>query len=138
MKNITKYESTKRLSSFAVNHWKTIRECFKQATFNKEGFVIVVDESNKVLGIVTDGDFRRAIWKDIPLDDSIQLITNKDFVFFTEPYTFDDIKNIFLTTNIMQIPILREGFLVDVIFRDDFYENKLNLVKPRLQIPVVI
>lgn len=138
MKNITKYESTKRLSSFAVNHWKTIRECFKQATLNKESFVIVVDESDKVLGIVTDGDFRRAIWKDVPLDDSIQLITKKDFVFFTEPYTFDDIKNIFLTTNIMQIPILREGFLVDVIFRNDFYESKLKIVKPRLQIPVVI
>lgn len=47
---------------------------------------------------------------------------NDKFISFNEGnYTSDDIKKVFLSKDIMQIPILREGFSVDVIFRDDFY-----------------
>jgi len=127
------------LSDFTIHHKTTIREAFKQETVNKGGCVIVVDDDNKVLGIVSDGDFRRAIWKRVSLEEPIISIMNDKFVSFDEGnYTSDDIKKAFLSKDIMQIPILQEGFLVDVIFRDDFYENKLNIVKPRLQIPVVI
>lgn len=36
------------------------------------------------------------------------------------------------------MPILKEGVLANVIFRDDFYEAELRCPKPTLQIPVVI
>ena len=127
------------LSDFTIHHKKTIREAFRQETVNKGGCVIVVDDDNKALGIVSDGDFRRAIWNGVSLEGPIASIMNDKFISFNEGnYTSDDIKKAFLSKDIMQIPILREGFLVDVIFRDDFYENKLNIVKPRLHIPVVI
>lgn len=127
------------LSDFTIHHKKTIREAFKQETVNKGGCVIVVDDDNKALGIVSDGDFRRAIWNGVSLEGPIASIMNDKFISFNKGnYTSNDVKQAFLSKHIMQIPILREGFLVDVIFRDDFYENKLKIVKPRLQIPVVI
>lgn len=37
---------------------------------------LVVDKSNKLIGIVTDGDVRRAILKGIALDDTVNKIMN--------------------------------------------------------------
>jgi len=59
---------------FTINCRRTIRETFKQEVFTKENFVIVVDDEDKVMGIVTDGDFRRAIWNAISLEDVEKLI----------------------------------------------------------------
>ena len=40
---------------------------------NKKKFLIIIDEkSKKVIGTITDGDIRRAIWKNINLDYPIK------------------------------------------------------------------
>ncbi len=126
-------------SEYLIHYKKTIREAFKQSTLNKGDFIIAVDDNGNILGLATDGDFRRAIWKEIPLENPVQTIINKNFIFFKEDtYTFDDIKQAFSSIEITQIPILKDGSLVDVIFRKDFYENKLKIAHGHLQLPVVI
>ena len=60
------------LSDFTIHHKKTIREAFRQETVNKGGCVIVVDDDNKELGIVSDGDFRREIWNVVSLEGPIE------------------------------------------------------------------
>lgn len=126
------------LAGYMVCTGEIIREAFRQATLNKKGFVIVVDKDNKTLGIVTDGDFRRAIWEGVSLEKPIESIMNTKYIFLTEGYTLDNVKNIFLTTNIRQIPILDEGTLVDVIFRRDINKLEPHVSKPCLSLPVVI
>ena len=127
------------LSEYMIHCRKTIREAFKQESLNRAKFIVVVDDSNKVVGFVSEGDFRRVIWNEVPLEEPVESVMNKGFVFFNEGrYTPADVRKIFLSTNIIQIPILRKGLLVDVIFRDDFDEAELKLPKPSLQIPVVV
>lgn len=129
----------KELSQYIVHFEIAIREAFKQSTLNKGDFIIAVDNNGNILGLATDGDFRRAIWKEIPLENPVHTIINKKFIFFNEgSYKFDDIKQTFSSIDITQIPILKDGTLVDVIFRKDFYENKLNIAHGHLQLPVVI
>lgn len=72
-----------------VNHRKTIREGFKRLDSNGEKFIVILDDNNRVLSVVTDGDFRRAIWNSISLEDPIANITNKEFVYFDETLEFD-------------------------------------------------
>ena len=41
---------------------------------------LVVDTENRLLGTVTDGDIRRGILRNVPLDDDVSKIMHKDFV----------------------------------------------------------
>lgn len=127
-----------KLHYFKINHKKTIREAFKTESLNKEQFVIVTDNQDNVLGIVTDGDFRRAIWKSVPFEKPIEEITNRNFTYFNEDYDLSEIKKIFSSTDIRQIPILREGKLIDIIFKKDFFISGLAALRKKTDIPVVI
>ena len=77
---------------FTINHRETIREAFKKEGLNKKKFILVLDDDNKVIGIVTDGDFRRTIWNSVSLEDSIGTIANRNFKFLTENYNIDEYK----------------------------------------------
>lgn len=125
-------------SNITVNFRETIRVAFKKEALSKRKFVLVVDDNTKVIGIVTDGDFRRAIWKSISLEEPIDTITNRNFIYFSENYNLDDVKEKFSSTNMLQIPILRDRILVDIIFRKDFDKSELRLSKAKLNLPVVI
>lgn len=128
----------KDLSSFKVNQKETIRNAFKQKDLNKHDCILVTDEEDKVLGIVTDGDLRRAIWSFVPLDIEIEAITNKNFVYVSEDFNINEIKNIFLEKKLLQIPILKDGKLIDILYRSDFKEYDLKHFHTNLKCPVVI
>ena len=125
-------------SFFTINHRKTIREAFKHEVFTKEQFVIVVDDEDNVMGIVTDGDFRRAIWNAISLEDAVGAITNKDYIWLTERYDVDNVVKIFSTTDVHQIPVLRNEMLVDIIYKNNFKVPASEKSKRNINIPVVI
>lgn len=131
-------KSMNDFSIFTISSRQTIREAFKKQGLNKEKFVIVIDSDNRVTGIVTDGDFRRAVWDSVSLEDPVDTISNKNFMSLPDNNDIDKIKKIFSTTNIRQIPILKDGILVDIILRKDFHEYESKSSKARLNIPVVI
>ena len=128
----------KDFNAFTVDRKAAIRDAFNKQGLNKEKFVIVTDESNKVIGVVTDGDVRRAIWDSISLDARIDSITNRKFVFFNESYSIENIREIFSTTTIRHIPVLKKGCLVDIIFKSSYKENELMSHRKKIDIPVVI
>ncbi len=127
-----------KFSEFIVREKETIRDAFRKQTSTVKKFLLVVDKKKKVLGIVTDGDFRRAILASVSLEASISSIMNKNFRYFEEGYKVKDIKKVFYSTRILQIPILKDGMLSDIIFRDDFKESKLSLNTENMDLPVVI
>jgi dTDP-glucose pyrophosphorylase len=55
-----------------------IRESIRVLDASKAKILLVVDESTRLLGTVTDGDIRRGILKGISLDDHIKKIMNTD------------------------------------------------------------
>jgi len=67
-----------------VNAWKTtllarestILDAIKKIDTSSLQIALVVDENNKLLGTVTDGDIRRGILKGISLSESVQRIMN--------------------------------------------------------------
>ncbi|MGD9992108.1 MAG: sugar phosphate nucleotidyltransferase [Salinivirgaceae bacterium] len=122
-----------------VNLNCSIREAIKHLDKTGNGFIALINESNKVKGVLTDGDFRRAILKGISLDDAVIDIANKTFTFVNQPYTKEEIQNIFNNNRINQIPVLDNFELVDIIFRNTFnYLSFSENDKVKLNIPVVI
>lgn len=128
----------KELSAVMVHRGKSIKESFKQETLNKTGCIIVVDDKDKVIGIVTEGDFRRAIWGGTVLENPIHTIMNSDFVFLAEGHSHEHIKDIFSNSNVQQIPIIKNDKLIGLILRDEFEPSEEKISKKRLSLPVVI
>jgi mannose-1-phosphate guanylyltransferase/mannose-6-phosphate isomerase len=48
-------------SSFTIKPMQTFYDALVKIENNKKGFLIVVDEEEKVIGTLTDGDIRRSL-----------------------------------------------------------------------------
>lgn len=112
----------KNVERMFVNFKNTIKETIKIMDEAGYGIALIVNEERKLIGIVTDGDIRRAILKSISLDSDIIKIMNKDFTFVTENYSNILIENLFSIKKIKQIPVLDNNMVVvDLIFYHEFY-----------------
>ena len=97
---------------------KDVLEIINQAPHNNlpSGIALIVDDSNSLLGIVTDGDFRRAILNDISLDDNIITITNKNYISVNKGDSKKRIINKFLKNNIQQIIVLDNDEILNTFY----------------------
>lgn len=126
-------------SPYLIHSQETIREAFKKQDLNKRKFVLVVGDEERVMGIVTDGDFRRAVWNSISLEDKVESITNKKFIFLNPQYTINDArKYLDKKKNIRVIPVLDDGLLTELLFKEDFFKADGGKEEQRFDFPVVI
>ncbi|MFV8352509.1 nucleotidyltransferase family protein [Flavobacterium sp. XS2P14] len=127
------------LDKYKIDSRCNIREAIKQIDNNGEGFVFVVDKNDKVIGLVTDGDFRRAILNEVSLDENCMSIANKDFKNVESDSDEREIINIFLQWKIDHLPVLESGCLIHILFRKDFnLSGKVILEKKLNDVSVVI
>ena len=85
----------------------------------------IVDSNKKLLGLVSDGDIRRALLKNIPLTASIEEIMNKNPLVAKIGIDEPDVLNILISKNILIIPVLdNERRIVDYYHITDFIKEK--------------
>lgn len=129
----------KDIQNYQILNSASIRQTAKQLDLGGIGFITIVDNENKVLGIVTDGDFRRAILNGINLNESVLEIINRDFAYVEASYSTKEVINIFLQKNIYKIPELLNGKLMDILFRENFnLDQKFVLSEEKQGISVLI
>jgi perosamine synthetase len=89
-----------------------IHDALKIINKNSLGICFVVNR-NYLLGVVTDGDIRRALIKGVTLKEPISIITNKKFISLKVGFPIEDVyKN--LDSNIKVIPIVdKNNILID-------------------------
>jgi len=86
---------------------------------------IVVDEENKLLGTITDGDIRRAILNGFSLEDKIETIYNKNSFVIEENYNKEEIIKLCIQKKIYQIPIVdKNKKVIDILLLDDLLKEK--------------
>lgn len=129
-------------NKIVISHKNSIHEAIKKIDSENLDSLIVVGDNQKVIGVFTMGDFRRAVFFGLDLNDKISLIINKNFKYLSEDFSKNKAKKIFIENNsILDIPILNKKFkLINVISRNSFLSPKeLNIDKIKLGIfPVVI
>ena len=84
------------IEKFKLTENISIRESLKIIDEGGLGIGIVVNRKNKVIGVVTDGDFRRAVLNGVDLTNDVREIYNKDFVYVEKNVTEKIIVNSFL------------------------------------------
>lgn len=116
----------KNISNYKISGEATILDATKQIDENLKGMVIVVDNENKVIGTITDGDLRRAVIRGENLENSISSILGIKGDIYTKPITaqvgtdIDTLQKIMNSNVIKQIPLVdSEGQLVDLVTMED-------------------
>lgn len=124
------------LVDFVISQSKTIKEALETIEMNHNGFVLIQDESEKIIGIATDGDIRRKLVNNIAITDSILSCTNTNF---TKAYS-DSPRELLLKQldhKIRAIPVLDcEERLVSIVTRDYLPEKPEQKVFARAKSPV--
>ena len=130
----------KGLNKYIVKDSSNVRTAIKQMDEGGIGFIIIVDKDEKVIGVVTDGDFRRAILNGKILDENVLSITNKKFKYLEKKYTEDEAKFYFKNGIVKYLPILENGKLADIISKEDLISKaEIELSnRQKLDLPVVI
>lgn len=114
------------IEKYTIGSDKTILCALKKMDSNALRNLIVQSE-NRVVGVVTDGDIRRALLKGFKLEDPVSKAMNSPFIFLRQGDTPQKIINIFQKEAIGIAPILdRRGMLTNVMTRRTFEEMLLS------------
>lgn len=115
-----------------------IRQALKAMDLGGVGFVAVEDMTENVIGILTDGDFRRAILNGISLEENVLVIANKSFKYVSQESSEKDIIELFKQSKILHLPVIAEGKLSDLLLRKDYQAGLLKNIQSSLGLPVII
>jgi dTDP-glucose pyrophosphorylase len=85
------------------------------------GFVAVVRSDGIVAGILTDGDFRRAMLAGRSLNEPIGKIANQEFVSVAPETERETIRDLFIHKRLRHIPVIEGGRMVGLIHEDEFF-----------------
>ncbi len=109
------------MNKYTISKTSNIREAIKKIDENGEGLIFVVSNENKVIGVLTDGDFRRAILNGVSLSEICDNIANHDFKFIdSNSFSERQVINLFLQFKIDHLPLLENGIFIQLIKRKDY------------------
>ncbi|TCO73643.1 nucleotidyltransferase family protein [Marinisporobacter balticus] len=77
-----------------------------------KAIALVIDGDDRLIGIITDSEVRRAILNGVSLDCLVKSIMNTNFIFITKNYTQTLVRNIFEQKRIKQLPVLDDHMKV--------------------------
>ncbi len=128
------------MNKYTISKKSNIRDAIKKIDDNGEGLIFVVDEEDKVIGVLTDGDFRRAILNGISLSEICDNIANHEFKYVdSSDFSEREVINLFLQYKIEHLPLLENGILKKLYRKKDYnLTGKVILPKSLNEVSVVI
>ena len=106
----------KKLKGILLNLDSTIKEALKIIDTGAIRIALVVDNKNKLLGTLSDGDIRRGLLNNLSLEDNIESLYFKNPTTAFEDDSKDKIIQKAISNQVYQIPIIdKDGILVDIV-----------------------
>ena len=123
-----------------INIKATVRDALKTLSITGEKCLIVVDEDQKLLGTLSDGDLRKAILKGNDVKSTIKNIYNLKPTFLVKgEYSEPEVKSIFIKNKFDLIPIVdQKGKVVDSLYWEKVFDDGDKRRSIKLDVPVVI
>jgi dTDP-glucose pyrophosphorylase len=128
------------MKNITIKPTATIKEAMAVLDKTAEKVLLVVDDDQRLIGAMTDGDIRRYILKKQDLIGTIESAYNKNPIFvFQKDFDLGKIKKIFTENKIELIPILDQNRkVVDYITWGKVFGNSRRSENQKLDVPVVI
>ena len=108
-----------KLKNSVIDENASIKEALKKIDNNHHGFIFITDATDKVIGLTTDGDIRRALINGASLDDKISNCSNANFIWASSDESREQLLKK-LDSNIRFLPILDDAHKLKHIVSNDF------------------
>ena len=137
------HRSGEELKRIVVGESATLRDAVQAMDRGCMGIVVVVDGRKRVRGVVTNGDFRRAILAGKDLSQPVASCMNRNPTTIRQSSLhLDEIQRLIRDTGIQQVPVLDEhGALVDLVLWQDLQveqETPVRAPRGKLDCEVVV
>lgn len=127
-----------KIKQLLVNPDLPLRESLRQMDKGALQFLVVVDELNKILGVVTDGDIRRAIIINVDFNIPIKMVMNPHPITMLFPVNKEKAFALMKEHSIKHIPVVNEQKqIVDIVLWDSLFKDS-QASYPYMDTPVVI
>ena len=108
-----------RVDKFIIAETTQLKHALVTMDKAGEGFLIVADSRGSIVGVVADGDVRRALIGGTSLDVPVSSVMNRDFKFWRHGSPHDEAIKYLKTLQCRQLPILDDANKpIDIIFSD--------------------
>lgn len=97
----------------------------------------IVDDNNYLLGVITDGDIRRALISGTDINEEVSLVMNKNPVKAMKEMTDDEIKSLMKEKVISVIPVIDDKNIVHDIAVSSI-DGNVSYIKGSLQVPRIL
>jgi CBS domain-containing protein len=99
-----------------INENGVVKEAIEMLFKRHIGCIIVVDDSQKCIGIFTERDAIRIVAQNLPLNATMEKIMTKNPFTINEDSTFEEAKNMIKDHQIRHLPVTnKEGKIVGMI-----------------------
>ena len=130
------------VNKFTVTEACTIHETIEKIEKLGKGIVCVISEDMVLLGMFTDGDFRRVVMQGIRVEEKLKGHYNTHPYVIQPGMTKKDIRSLYKKTGhklLRGFPVVDERHrLVDIVFPSDYIFNNFEASYPKIDIPAVI
>ena len=117
---------SEKLLKFSIHPSHSIKQAVKVIDNGAAQVGLVINSDAKLLGIVTDGDVRRAILNGISMDELISSIMTTSPICLEENSSKVDALNLMRQNGIQHIPVVNDqGILVDLFVLDELLQPPL-------------
>ena len=97
-----------------------IYEALYLLTRNKISGIPVVDEDEKVIGVLSEKDVLTILFdKNLEVRSTVEDYMSRDIICFTEDDSAIDVCKFFIRSNIRRVPITKDNKLVGIVSRAD-------------------
>lgn len=115
----------KELSKYLINPGITIKAAMKQLDISPGKVLFLVDENQKLIGSLTDGDIRRWILSVGDLHSKVENACHLKPFSVVKGYDNEFVKKEILKEKYSAIPVLDfDGKILDILFGDEFFDEK--------------
>lgn len=113
-------------NKITLSYNTSIRDTVKEMDLKKLNSIVITNNKKKVMGIFTMGDFRRAIFFGLDIENKISTIINKNYKYLIKGFSKQDANKIFVNDkSIFDIPVLNKKHqLLEIISRSSFFSRK--------------
>ena len=116
---------------------KSIKNALSQLTKTKEKLLICIDKSKKFVGVINDGDIRRAMLKGAKLNVKIEKYVNKKSTFVTNQITEQEASKL-VTSRIVVLPVINSFQNVVGYYSFKGKEQNFNVISNEIAVILII
>lgn len=114
----------RQLDIYLCERASTLKDMLEKMNYNGRGMLFVVDQSRKLVGVLTDGDIRRWFIKHGSLPDSIDQVMGRNPKYLKQKER-DIAIGYMQRMRIRAIPIVDDSLIItDIIFNNRVYEDQ--------------